>query len=275
MTTKTNNERARDRWLSPKRTTDPHKIQKVGDGSKSGKRSEKSPSLDVAWVDGGVDANFATALNLAGGTTVDCVHLEKEDRRAILVGAGPSVPSVLDFVPPPKQVLVSFPVRPTTGDVVCGFEVVGVLRRDPTTTEEMESLVSSGYGRKDDKRVMITLSSSLAAPFGERVAATEVLLDWTDWSLSPARGLNRFVPFDSDRRPIWFPACALTLGNARFHLLVSEALADKCDFHLLVRSLLSEELRRAAEKGKLWKLSNGRKMVYNAHADPGRHFRVE
>lgn len=244
--------------------------------------SAKSPprtgafSSPIGWVDGGEDPRFADALTRAiGGEEpfADCVHLEREDRRAVLGAAGTeSTRSVGN-----RQVLVSFPVGPTTGDVICGFEILATLRKVPETTEEMEALVKAGYGRKDDKRVMITLSGGPAAPaaFGQRAAATEVLLDWTEWASSPARGLNRFVPFDREGNPVWFPTCGMTLGNAKFHLLVSEALADKTDFHLVVRTLLSDGLRRATEKGKRWKLPNGRELLYNAHAEPGRHFRVE
>jgi hypothetical protein len=217
------------------------------------------------FVDGGVDPRFEDAMspNRTGSDEAcDAVHLEREERRAGLGGGNT------------RSVLISFAVRPTTGDVVCGFEIVSCLKSQPQTTEQMEALVASGYGRKDDKRIMITLSSG-SNTFGERVAATEVLLDWTDWSDSPARGLNRFVPFDSSGRPVWVPTCALSMGNAKLHLLVGAELAEQCDFYVLVRSLLSDSLRRATEKGKCWKLPNGRELVYNAHAKPGGHLRVE
>lgn len=248
----------------------------------------------ISVPDGGIDPRFEDAwdrseedlnsLRMVATTPnanlydsraiLDAVHLEPEERRSPLGGDARATNDSQSFSSASRNVLISFALRPTTGDVVCGFEIVSRVRRPPQTTEQMEALVASGYGRKEDKRVMITLSSG-SNSFGERVAATEVLLDWTDWMDSPAVGLNRFVPFDRSGKPVWFPTCALSMGNAKLHLLVGESLAAECDFYVLVRSLLSDGLRRATEKGKCWKLLNGKELVYNAHAKPGGQLRVE
>lgn len=187
-----------------------------------------------------IDDLFVDAVKSGG--MVDYLYAAEESRRSPVQGDG--------------SVVVSFDVTPDTGDVIAHYFLQTILPPEhrPTTGDQMSQLFAIGYGRKDDKRVMITLGGS-----GDEFAnasTTELLVPWTDWNAveSTRPDFNKFVVEDHRKQPVWLPVVGVLDVGMKFHITISGELAAKARFVLGCYILMSEELRQATARRKHWKI---------------------